>query len=34
MASSSFLVSPSPPTGNNRRIELAGFDLWTGLHID
>jgi hypothetical protein len=26
--SSSFLVSASIPTGNNRRIELAGMDLW------
>ncbi|CAF1502861.1 unnamed protein product [Rotaria sordida] len=25
---SSFMVSPSPPTGNNRRIELTGMDLW------
>ncbi|CAF3837062.1 unnamed protein product, partial [Adineta steineri] len=33
-SSSSFLVSPLPPTGNNCRIELAGFDLWTGIHID
>jgi hypothetical protein len=28
----SWLVLPSPPTGNNHRIELAGTDLWiTGL---
>ncbi|CAF2798609.1 unnamed protein product [Rotaria sp. Silwood2] len=26
-----WLVSPSPPMGNNRRIELAGIDLWLGL---
>ncbi|CAF1428786.1 unnamed protein product [Didymodactylos carnosus] len=31
---SSFLVFPSKPTGNNRRIELAGFDLWTNGRID
>ena len=26
-----WLVPPSSPTGNNRRIELAGFDLWSAL---
>ncbi|CAF4108116.1 unnamed protein product, partial [Adineta steineri] len=31
---SSFLVSPSTPTGNNRRIELAGMDLWLMARID
>ncbi|CAF2718278.1 unnamed protein product [Rotaria sp. Silwood2] len=31
---SSFLISPSPPTGNNRRIELAGIDLWILARID
>jgi hypothetical protein len=31
---SSFLVSPSTPTGNNRRIELAGMDLWISARID
>jgi hypothetical protein len=31
---SSFLVSPSTPTGNNRRIELAGMDLWILEHIN
>jgi hypothetical protein len=31
---SSFLVYPSTPTGNNHRIELAGFDLWTIARID
>ncbi|CAF0724023.1 unnamed protein product [Rotaria sp. Silwood1] len=25
---SSFFISPSTPTGNNHRIELAGIDLW------
>lgn len=29
-----FLVSPSTPTGNNRRIELAGMDLWLAARID
>ena len=27
-------VSPSPPTGNSRRIELAGIDLWLDARID
>ncbi|CAF1019675.1 unnamed protein product [Adineta steineri] len=31
---SSFLVSPSTSTGNNRRIELAGMDLWLMARID
>ena len=31
---SSCLIFPSPSTGNNRRIELAGFDLWTTACID
>lgn len=31
---STFLVSPSKATGNNRRIELAGMDLWTTARID
>jgi hypothetical protein len=31
---SSCLVFPSTPTGNNRRIELAGFDLWKTACID
>jgi hypothetical protein len=31
---SSFMVSPSTPTGNNRRIELAGMDLWLSARID
>ncbi|CAF0975099.1 unnamed protein product [Didymodactylos carnosus] len=31
---SSFLVSPSTPTGNNRRIELAGMDLMILARID
>ncbi|CAF1483890.1 unnamed protein product, partial [Didymodactylos carnosus] len=29
-----YLVSPSPPTGNNRRIELTGNDLWFIARID
>ncbi|CAF2720833.1 unnamed protein product [Rotaria sp. Silwood2] len=33
-SSSSFLVSPSISTGNNRRIELAGMDLWLLARID
>ncbi|CAF4504575.1 unnamed protein product [Rotaria sp. Silwood2] len=28
------LVLPSPPTGNARRIELAGIDLWLDARID
>jgi hypothetical protein len=32
--SSCFLVSASRPTGNNRRIELAGMDLWLSSRID
>lgn len=31
---SSYLVPPFPPTGNNRRIELAGVDLWLTDRID
>lgn len=31
---STLLVSPSTPTGNHRRIELAGMDLWTSARID
>jgi hypothetical protein len=31
---STFLVYPSPPTGNNRHIELAGLDLWRMARID
>ncbi len=31
---STFLVYPSIPTGNNRRIELAGLDLWRMARID
>jgi len=31
---STILVYPSIPTGNNRRIELAGFDLWKTACID
>ncbi|CAF0987770.1 unnamed protein product [Adineta ricciae] len=31
---SSFMVSPSTPTGYNRRIELAGMDLWLPNRID
>jgi hypothetical protein len=31
---SSFLVSPSILTGNNRRIELAGIDLWILEHVN
>ncbi|CAF4254142.1 unnamed protein product [Adineta steineri] len=31
---STFLVYPSPPTGNNRRLELAGLDLWRMARID
>ena len=30
----SFVVSPSRATGNNRRIELAGMDLWTWGRVD
>ncbi|CAF3457829.1 unnamed protein product [Rotaria sp. Silwood1] len=29
-----WLVSPSSPTGNNRRIEFAGIDLWTIARVD
>ncbi|CAF4484567.1 unnamed protein product, partial [Rotaria sp. Silwood2] len=32
--SSSFLISPSPPTGNNRRIKLPGLDLLIMTRID
>ena len=31
---STFLIYPSSPTGNNRRIELAGLDLWRMARID
>jgi hypothetical protein len=31
---STFLIYPSSPTGNNRRIELAGLDLWRIARID
>jgi hypothetical protein len=31
---SSCLVFPSTPTGNNRRIELAGFGLWKISYTD
>jgi hypothetical protein len=31
---STFRVYPSTPTGNNRRIELAGLDLWRIARID
>ncbi|CAF1446706.1 unnamed protein product [Rotaria sp. Silwood1] len=31
---STFLVYPSEPTGKNRRIELAGLDLWRMARID
>ncbi|UJR11878.1 hypothetical protein I4U23_016057 [Adineta vaga] len=31
---SSILIFPSTPTGNHRRIELAGFDLWKSARID
>ncbi|CAF1321616.1 unnamed protein product [Adineta steineri] len=31
---STFPVYPSPPTGNNRRLELAGPDLWRMARID
>ena len=29
-----WLVSPSLPTGNHRRIDLAGIDLWIGISIN
>jgi hypothetical protein len=31
---SSLRVSPSPPTGHDRRIDLAGMDLWLSVCID
>ncbi|UJR16634.1 hypothetical protein I4U23_003534 [Adineta vaga] len=31
---STFMISSSTPTGNNRRIELAGMDLWLSARID
>ena len=31
---SSFWISPSTATGNNRRIELTGMDLWLSARID
>ncbi|CAF4255232.1 unnamed protein product, partial [Adineta steineri] len=31
---STFLVYPSSPTGNNRRLELAGLDVWRMARID
>ncbi|CAM2730406.1 unnamed protein product, partial [Rotaria socialis] len=31
---STFVISPSTPTGNNRRIELVGMDQWTIARID
>lgn len=34
MSSTPILVSPSPPTGLQRRIELSGLDLWLLLRID
>jgi len=34
MSSTVFTVSPSPATGNNRRIELAGMDLLLAVHIN
>lgn len=32
--STTLLVLPAPPTGNARRIELAGIDLWLDARID
>ncbi len=34
MISSTILVSPSPATEKNRRIELAGMDPWIVARID
>ncbi|CAF1452290.1 unnamed protein product [Rotaria magnacalcarata] len=34
MASTVFLIYPSSPAGNNRRLEIAGLDLWKMARID